>query len=338
MIKEAMLYKKQDGGRNVQCHLCAHRCKIAPSKYGVCGVRENRDGTLCTHVYGEAIASHIDPIEKKPLYHFFPGSTSYSIATAGCNFKCGFCQNWQISQASKGDGSTFSGYELKPAEVVREAKRSGSKSISYTYTEPTIFFEYAYETARIAKNEGIFNNFVTNGYMTKETLETINPYLDACNVDLKSFRDEFYRKECGARLDPVLDSIRFMKDLNIWVEVTTLIVPGVNDSDNELKNIAEFIADVDFDMPWHISRFHPDYKFRDYEPTPLKVLNKAKKAGKDAGLRYIYIGNVFGESSDTLCYNCGNMLIKRHGFSGEETGLDASKCSGCGTAIKGVFL
>ena len=335
MIKEAMLYERLEG-KTVRCNLCAHRCKIAESKYGFCGVRRNEGGALYTHVYGEVIASHVDPIEKKPLYHFFPGSTSYSIATVGCNFRCGFCQNWQISQSSKRD-SDISGYELKPQEVVREAKRNGCKSISYTYTEPTVFFEYAYDTAKIAKKEGMYNNFVTNGYMTKEALEAIGPYLDAANVDLKSFREDFYKDICKSHLQPVLDSITLMKRLGIWIELTTLIVPGANDSDKELNDIAAFIAGVDNEIPWHISRFHPDYRYTASAPTPLTTLKKAQEIGKRAGLRYIYIGNVFGESGDTICYNCNMPLIKRAGFSAEMTGMKGSNCRKCGAEVSGVF-
>ncbi len=336
MIKEAMLYEGLDG-KAVQCNLCAHRCRIAQSRFGFCGVRQNRDGKLYTHVYGEVISSHVDPIEKKPRSHFLPGSSAYSIATVGCNFRCGFCQNWQISQSSKKDNPDISGYKFKPEEVVKEAMRSGSRSISYTYTEPTIFFEYAYDTAKIAKDKGLYNNFVTNGYMTKEALETINPYLDACNVDLKSFREDFYKNICKSHLQPVLDSIKLMKELDIWVEVTTLVVPGANDSDRELKEITEFIVSIDKDIPWHISRFHPDFKYTDSEPTPLLTLKKAEKIGNEAGLHHIYIGNVIGESEDTICYNCKKALIKRSGFSAKNVGLRDSKCSNCGAEIKGVF-
>ena len=292
MIKEAMLYEKLDTG-NVVCKLCSHRCKIAPGKFGICGVRKNKEGVLYTHVYGEVIASHVDPIEKKPLYHFLPGSFSYSIATRGCNLKCSFCQNWQISQASKTkDGIT--GYELSPEEVVREAKKNNCKSISYTYTEPTIFFEYAYDCARLAKKEGIYNVFVTNGYMTEEALEIIKPYLDAANIDLKSFREDFYKEMCQGHLEPVLNSIRTMKRLGIWVEITTLVVTGKNDRDEEFKAIAEFIRSVDTQIPWHISRFHPDFKYLESYPTPIETLRKAKKIGEKAGLKHIHLGNVIG--------------------------------------------
>ena len=290
MIKQAMLYDKLDNGR-VKCNLCAHCCKISPDSSGICGVRKNKDGELYTLVYGDVIASHVDPIEKKPIYHFLPGSYSYSIATIGCNFKCSFCQNWEISQVSKRQ-NTLSGHELMPEEVVREAKKNDCKSISYTYTEPTIFFEYAYETAKLAKKEGLYNIFVTNGYMTKETLNVIKPYLDAANIDLKSFREDFYKEMCGAHLKPVLDTIELMKKLGIWIEITTLVVTGKNDSDNEFKDIAEFIANIDPDIPWHISRFHPDFKYLEGKPTPIDALKRARDIGKKAGLRNIHLGNV----------------------------------------------
>ncbi|NQT75193.1 MAG: AmmeMemoRadiSam system radical SAM enzyme [Candidatus Omnitrophica bacterium] len=290
MIKEAMLYEKL-GDKKVQCNLCAHRCKVLPDRFGICGVRKNMDGKLHTLVYGDVIASHVDPIEKKPLYHFLPGSFSYSIATIGCNFKCPFCQNWQISQLSKRDEDA-PGSQLKPEEVVREAKKNKCKSISYTYTEPTVFFEYAHDTAMLAKEAGLSNVFVTNGYMTEEALETIKPYLDAANVDLKSFREDFYKDMCQAHLQPVLDSIKTMKRLGIWVEITTLAVTGKNDSEDEFRDIAGFIAGVDPGIPWHISRFHPDFKYLDARPTSLETLKRARAIGEEAGLEHIHLGNV----------------------------------------------
>lgn len=293
------------------------------------------DGILYTRVYGEVIASHVDPIEKKPLYHFLPGSTSYSIATIGCNFRCGFCQNWSISQVSKREGDV-SGYELSPEEIIREAKKNRCRSISYTYTEPTIFFEYAYDTARLAKKEGLYNNFVTNGYMTEEALETIRPYLDACNVDLKSFSEDFYRKMCQGHLQAVLDSIKAMKRLGIWVEITTLVVPGQNDSESELRKIAEFIAGVGNEIPWHISRFHPDYKYLESEPTSIDTLRKAKAIGEAAGLRYTYMGNVL-EGNNTYCYNCKDLLIQREIYEIIKYNVKDGNCPKCGAGIDGRF-
>lgn len=334
MKKEAMLYKKLNDNK-VHCFLCSHKCRIADADYGICGVRKNENGILYSYVYGETIASQVDPIEKKPLYHFLPGSTSYSIATIGCNFKCGFCQNWQISQVSKRNGESGCN-EMRPEMIVREAKRYGCKSISYTYTEPTVFFEYSYDTAKIAKSEGIYNNFVTNGFMTKEALDTIKPYLDAANVDLKSFRDDFYKKNCKGRLQPVLDSIQYMKKLNIWVEVTTLLIPGENDSAKELNELTKFIADVSKDIPWHISRFHPDYQFIGRSATSMDTLRKAKEIGEKNGLRYVYLGNVM-EGADTYCYSCKELLIKRSYMASERINIRNGSCPSCEAQIAGVW-
>jgi pyruvate formate lyase activating enzyme len=336
MEKEAMLYRSLDGDK-AQCYLCHHNCKISNGKFGICGMRKNKEGKLYTYAYGEVIADHVDPIEKKPFYHFLPGTKSFSIATMGCNFRCGFCQNWQISQASKKKGADLPTHELQPSDVVKKAIRNECESIAYTYTEPTIFFEYAYDTAKLAKEEGLYNLFVTNGFMTHEALELISPYLDACNVDLKSFRDDFYKETCRARLEPVLDSIRWMKKLGMWVEVTTLIVPGVNDEPSELSDIARFIAGISVDIPWHISRFHPDYKFSDSRPTPVETLHKAYDIGKNEGLRYVYMGNVAGESADIACPKCGERLVRRRGSLVEENRVRDSKCFRCGEPIAGFF-
>ena len=336
MIREAMLWDRAGDGA-VACRLCAHRCVIKPGNLGVCAVRENRNGRLVTLVYGEVVAAHVDPIEKKPLYHFFPGSKAMSIATPGCNFRCGFCQNWQISQAPRRTTGGMAGEPFSPQAIVRAAVAEGCRSISYTYTEPTIFFEYAYDTARLAREAGLANNFVTNGYMTAEALEAIQPTLDAANVDLKAFRDETYKKTCGARLEPVLDTIRRMKTLGIWVEVTTLVVPGLNDSPGELEAIARFIASVDPDIPWHISRFHPDYEYTQAPATPVPTLRAAADAGRREGLRYIYVGNVPGESEDTRCRTCGTVLVRRQGFTVAANVLVNSRCPSCGTTLPGRF-
>jgi pyruvate formate lyase activating enzyme len=336
MIKEARLWEKLDD-QKVHCCLCAHGCKIAESKFGICGVRQNRQGTLYTMIYADVIAAHVDPIEKKPLYHFLPGSQSFSIATIGCNFKCGFCQNWQISQTSTKNGFTHSRREVPPEKVLEEARKNECRSISYTYTEPTIFFEYALDTARLAHEAGLYNVFVTNGYMTRQALEMIRPYLDAANVDLKSFSDDSYKKSCKARLQPVLDTISAMKALGVWVEVTTLVIPGENDSDDELRQIAEFIAGVDHMIPWHISRFHPDYEFRDHVATPIETLLKAREIGRGAGLCYIYLGNV-PEGTDTNCQGCGDRVIERRYMGLKDCRLESGRCPTCGTGIEGVWL
>ena len=335
MIKEARLWEKLDR-QSVQCHLCAHECRIPEAKSGVCGVRRNDRGTLNTLVYADVIAAHVDPIEKKPLYHFLPGSLAYSIATIGCNFKCGFCQNWQISQAAAEAGGLHSGRETPPEKVVEQAGNNGCRSIAYTYTEPTIFFEYAFDVARLATEAGLYNVFVTNGYMTRRTLDAIRPYLHAANVDLKSFRDDFYRKNCQARLQPVLDTISAMKSLGVWLEVTTLVIPGENDSDEELRHIAEFLAGVDPMIPWHVSAFHPDYEFTDHKATPLETLRKAKELGQQAGMNHIYLGNVM-EGGNTFCHSCRKEIIKRHYMGLDDSRLKDGRCPYCGTAIAGVW-
>jgi pyruvate formate lyase activating enzyme len=336
MQKEALLYETLDGG-SVACGLCRHRCRIEPGERGVCGVRLNRAGRLFTLVYGEVIAAHVDPIEKKPLFHFLPGTQSLSVATLGCNFRCSFCQNWQISQGSKGEGADLGGRRMDPKDIVAAALRQGCRSISYTYTEPTIYFEYALETARLAVEQGLSNVFVTNGYMTPEAVGAIRPFLHACNVDLKSFREGFYRKMCGARLAPVLESIRLLRDSGIWVEVTTLVIPEQNDSEQELTEIAAFLADVDRDIPWHLSRFHPDFQYLESSATPVDTLRRALDIGRSQGLRHIYLGNVWGEAEDTACPSCGFTVISRRGYSITADRLEQGKCPSCGNAVAGIF-
>ena len=335
-MREAMLYEHIKDGE-VHCYLCNHHCRIKESEFGECGMRQNLAGNLYTHAYGEVIAANADPIEKKPLYHFLPGSRSFSIATMGCNFKCEFCQNWQISQSNKRTAANASGLELSPEQIVDEAKSRNCRSIAYTYTEPTIFFEYAHDSARLAKQAGIANVFVTNGFMTREALETIHPYLDACNVDLKAFNKNFYKNICHGRLQPVLDTIRTLKNLGIWVEVTTLIVPGTNDDETELKGIADFLAGIDTNIPWHISRFHPDYKYDHVGPTPISVMKTAFELGKSAGLKHIYLGNVPGESVDTYCPACQHLLIKRGVSAPEVNLLQDGRCEKCGEKLAGTF-
>ncbi len=255
---EARLYQKKED-QKVWCYLCNHHCLIKDGKRGICGVRENQGGILYSLVYGKPIAAHVDPIEKKPLFHFLPGSTSFSIATAGCNFRCLFCQNADISQAGK--MKSIPGQETAPEEIVSAALRAQCRSISYTYTEPTIFFEYAQDISLLAEAQGLKNVFVTNGFMTREMLDSIHPHLHAANVDLKAFRENFYKTQCGAKLTPVLDTLKIMKRMGIWVEVTTLIIPTLNDSKEELSELARFIADdLGPETPWHISRFHPTYQ------------------------------------------------------------------------------
>lgn len=336
-MKSAMLFERLIEDKKVKCNLCYHNCRISDGKFGICNVRQNQGGDLYTLAYGKAIAANVDPIEKKPLYHFLPGTYAFSVGTAGCNFKCSFCQNWQISQAAKSQQQSLPGNPLSPAEIVEAAIQRDCRSIAYTYTEPTIFFEYAYDTARLAHERGLKNVFVSNGYMTEEALKTIKPWLDAINIDLKAMSNAFYKNMCQARLQPVLDNIRRVRDLGIWLEVTTLIVPGANDHEKELQALAEFIAGVDPDIPWHISRFHPDYQYTDTPATPLSVLQTAFAIGKEAGLKYIYMGNVPNADNDTRCPQCHHPVIQRKGNRVEIDLDEKHQCSECGTPISGVY-
>lgn len=336
-MREALLYEKKPD-KKVLCNLCAHRCLIPDGKFGVCDVRQNMGGILYTHSYGNLVAANVDPIEKKPIFHILPGSLSYSVATAGCNFQCGFCQNWQISQKKEAARLGASPFSMTPQEIVREALRSNCKSISYTYTEPTIFFEYALEISKLAKEKGLYNIFVTNGFMTKECLDEAAGVLDAANVDLKSFSDDYYKNICKARLRPVLESIEYMRKLGIWVEVTTLVVPTLNDSEEELKEIASFLVGVGKEIPWHISRFYPQYKIYDTPPTPVSTLEKAYKIGKAAGLKHVYLGNVIGQGENTFCHDCSEILVERTGFTVRKNKIaKEGKCPKCKSKIHGIW-
>lgn len=335
-VKQAMFQEKREGSK-VLCFLCSHRCLISEGKRGICAVRENRNGILYSLVYDKVIAQNIDPIEKKPLFHFLSGTLSYSIAAPGCNFRCLHCQNADISQLPRNRGGSILGSDISPDSIVNSALAGRCSSISYTYTEPTIYFELAYDTARIAAEKGLKNVFVSNGYTTPEALETMSPVLHAANIDLKGFTDEFYRKVCGAKLQPVLDAIKLYKKLGIWIEITTLVIPGHNDSESELRQIAEFIRSVGEEIPWHVSRFHPTYKLLDQPVTPVSTLHKARQIGLDTGLRYVYQGNVPGNGEDTMCWSCKKKIVKRIGFSIRENRVKGGTCGYCGSAIDGLW-
>jgi len=336
-MHEAMFYEKLEDGK-VICQLCPHYCLIGEGKRGICGVRENQEGKLYSLVYGKVVSSAIDPIEKKPLYHFYPGSDAFSLATVGCNLRCMNCQNYSISQLPRERGE-IEGKDYTPESIVSQAKRSGCKSIAYTYTEPTIFFEFAYDTSRLAQKELIKNIFVTNGYMNKDVLLKISSYLDAANVDLKFLSEDFYRKYCGGKLTPVLETLKLMKKIGTWIEVTTLIIPTLNDSTEELKRIAEFIVNLGSDTPWHLSRFYPTYKLNDLPSTSTETLHLARQIGLEAGLRYVYTGNVPGdEGENTYCYNCGKMIIQRYGYRIEKFYLEEGRCKFCQAKIDGVGM
>ena len=332
MLKEAMLYEKSEKNE-VKCNLCARKCTIREGGIGFCLVRKNERGKLYSLVYAKACSACVDPITKKPLSHFHPGSLVMSIATVGCNFRCRFCDNWVISQEKDIRGQNF-----PPERVVETTKENECQGISYTYTEPTIFFEYAYDTARLAHEEGICNVFVSNGYITEEALRVIAPYLDAANIDLKGFSEEFYHKNCGAHLEPVLNALKLYKSLGIWLEVTTLVIPTLNDSKEDFRGIAEFIKGLGIDIPWHISQFYPMYKLTNLPRTPVTTLREAREIGLEVGLRYVYEGNVPGEGGEhTYCYTCGRMLIRRYGFQILGNSLSDTKCPHCGVVIDGIF-
>ncbi|MEN6336728.1 MAG: AmmeMemoRadiSam system radical SAM enzyme [Phycisphaerales bacterium] len=338
-LKEAVLWEPLEG-RRVHCRLCSFHCRIAEGKLGHCSVRKNVDGKLYSLNYGKVVAGNPDPIEKKPLFHFLPGSRSFSIAAVGCNFRCEFCQNWQISQAALETGR-IEGEPLTPDQIVEAAIRTGCKSVAYTYTEPTIFMELAQECGRAAKEQRLANVFVSNGYMTRDAVDFAGDWLDGINIDLKAFSDDYYRNLCGARLQPVLDCIAYIaKNTRIWMEITTLLLPEQNDSDEELKKLAGFlVSEAGPDVPWHISRFYPQYKYTESEATPLETMRRAEEIGKAAGLRYVYLGNVPGEKSEnTYCYNCGRMLIERMGYRIVANQIKNSKCPHCGTEIAGFGL
>ncbi|OIP97439.1 AmmeMemoRadiSam system radical SAM enzyme [Candidatus Wirthbacteria bacterium CG2_30_54_11] len=315
---EAQFYEKI-ADKKVRCNLCAHHCIVKNSARGICGVRENQGGTLYTLTYNRLISASIDPVEKKPLYHFLPGSRAYSFCTMGCNFGCMFCQNADISQAGKTqDGSDkrppILGDDFPPASIVKQALKSDCQSIAYTYSEPTVFYEYMFDTARLASEKGLKNIFVTNGYITEEPLRKIAPYIQAANIDLKSFSDDFYARTCKARLQPVLETIKRMHDLGIWIELTTLLMVGENDSPDEIHELARWIAGISKDIPWHVSAFHPAYKMQDLPPTPVKNIVQAIEIGRAEGLHNVYAGNIGGdEYQNTVCSACGSVLIERTG-------------------------
>ncbi len=336
-MKEAMFYVRESDNR-VRCGLCRFRCLISDGARGICAVRENRGGVLYTLVYGKLCAEHVDPIEKKPLFHVMPGSKSYSIATVGCNFHCHHCQNYSISQVAS--NAPIHGSEQSPQDIVKQAISNDCSSISYTYTEPTIFFEFAYDTARLAKEAGLRNIFVTNGYISKDALATIAPFLDAANIDLKGYSEAFYRDFVHARLSEVLDSIVEYRKQGIWIEITTLVIPGLNDSEAELQGIAAFIADnLGVDTPWHVSQFYPTYKLIDRPRTPVETLRMAHDIGKAAGLRFVYEGNVPGEGGEnTWCPSCSSLLIKRYGFQIESNMIRSGACPDCGLKIPGIDM
>jgi pyruvate formate lyase activating enzyme len=336
-MKQARFWVKVDDDK-VRCFLCAHRCHIAPGKTGICGVRKNEHGELYSLVWGKSISANVDPIEKKPLFHFLPGSKSFSIATVGCNFTCAFCQNSDISQYPHEMGR-ITGEDLPPDAVVASALRNGCRSISYTYTEPTIYLEYALDTAVAAKEKGLLGVMVTNGYTTPEVIgNDLKDTIHAANIDLKAFTEGFYKRLCSARLAPVLEAIQAYHDAGIWIEVTTLIIPTENDSDEELRDIASFLNSISPDIPWHISRYYPRYKYDTAPPTPVSTIERAREIGLSEGLHFVYSGNVSGHvGENTYCPNCKKLIIARKGYFIERIDMKDQACGYCNYTIPGRF-
>jgi pyruvate formate lyase activating enzyme len=331
-MKEALYYEKTAGG-DTACSLCPHNCRIKEGKRGICGVRENRGGVLYSLVYSRPCATHIDPIEKKPLYHFLPGSRSFSIGTAGCNLQCMHCQNWDLSRAKP---ENIPCPVVETDEIIRLAESHGCASISYTYNEPSVNFEYILETSQKARKKNIKNVMVTNGYISPEPLKDLYRYIDAANVDLKGFNDDFYKKICRAKLEPVLHTLSALPSMGVWIEITNLIIPGNNDSPDEIRGMCRWIRDnVGTEYPIHFTAFHPDYKMLDAPPTPMSILQQAREIALDEGIRYVYQGNVRAETP-TACPSCGSVLIRRTVFHVDENRIVEGKCT-CGAAIPGIW-
>jgi pyruvate formate lyase activating enzyme len=360
-LHEARFYEPLPDGR-VLCTLCPHDCRVHEGARGACSVRYNHAGKLYTLVYDKLVAREVNPIEKKPLFHFHPGSYAYSISTVGCNLRCTFCQNWHISQWPRTQlpkhledaGSEVPdpvcpqlaamerrivGERVTPAAIVDAALATGCASLSYTFTEPTIFYELAYDTAVLARRQGVLNTFVSNGFISEAPLRELATVLDGINVDLKFFKEESYRRISRARLQPILDAIRLYHDLGVWVEVTTLVIPGLNDSDEELTEIAAFIRSVGEEVPWHVTGFYPAYQMLDREPTGRATLRRARHIGLAEGLRYVYEGNIPGEGGEnTWCYRCNALLVERYGFAVTQNRIRNGACPDCGAKVDGVGM
>ncbi|MFO7950274.1 MAG: AmmeMemoRadiSam system radical SAM enzyme [Candidatus Fermentibacteraceae bacterium] len=321
---------------SVQCLLCPHTCRLEEGQRGTCRVRMNLDGELVSLVYGRPVAAHVDPVEKKPVYHYLPGTKTFSIATAGCNLGCEFCQNWEISQAAPEDVPP---YRMEPGEVVSRAEETGCSSVAYTYTEPIVFYEYVEDTARLAREAGMGNIMVTAGYINEGPLRELAPLIDAVNVDLKSIRDDYYRTVCHGTVGPVLNTLEVLREMGVWLEVTNLVVPGLNDSEEDLEELCSWIADnLGPDVPLHFSRFFPTYRMTDRPPTPLQTLERAGEIASGAGLRYVYVGNVVtSRGDDTFCPECGRAVVRRDRFRIVENGIEDRRCAECGREIPGVW-
>ena len=336
-MQEALCWSSLDN-HSIRCQLCRHGCVLAEGGRGICKVRENRGGKLFSLSSGRIIAEQIDPIEKKPLYHLLPGSRCYSLASVGCNFHCLHCQNHEIAQYTPPVSGSTPGRIIAPQEAVQQAMHNGCRSIAFTYTEPTVWFEYTLDTARLAAEAGLYTVYVTNGYISDTALSMLAPFLHAANIDLKGFSEEFYKRVCGASLNQVLDSIRTYRQHGIWIEITTLLIPGENDDPLQLNRLARFIADeLGPDTPWHISRFFPRHRMLSHRATPVESFDRALEAGARAGLRYIYEGNIANGREQTRCPGCGALLIGRNGYAITKLNITDGSCPECGRQIAGIW-
>jgi pyruvate formate lyase activating enzyme len=331
MKREASFYQKIDS-KKVQCHLCSHGCKINENKVGICRVRKNENGKLYTLIYGSSFSIAADPIEKKPLYHFYPGTNAFSMGTVGCNFKCNHCQNYSISTA---DPRFRNMQELTPEQVVELVKEYNCQGVSYTYNEPTIWHEFCYDSAKLVKKAGSYTCYVTNGYISEDPLRELSPVLDAMNIDVKSFDEDFYKKICKARLEPVLNTCILAKELGIHIELTYLVIPTLNDSLDKIKDFCKWVVDkLGENTPVHFSRFHPDHNMTNIPRTPMETLLKIYDVAKRTGVLFPYLGNVYpGDYDNTVCPKCGNVCIKRSGYSIMLDGFKDNKCAKCGNVL-----
>jgi len=332
--KEAYHYTKL--GENVQCNICPNQCILEENERSICRNKINKNGKLYTLAYGNPCAVHIDPIEKKPLFHYLPGTLSFSIATTGCNFRCLNCQNWEISQAKPEETQNI---EMFPEDVVKNALAYSCTSIAYTYSEPIAFYEYMYDTSKIAKENGIKNLWITNGSINEDASRDLCKYIDAANVDLKSFKEEIYNNLNSGRLQPVLNTLKILKEEKKWFEITNLVIPNYTDDINMIKEMCEWLVkNIGKNYPLHFSRFHPDYKLSHLQPTPVKILEEARKYAMDIGLNFVYIGNVPGhEGQNTYCPKCEKILIERKGYSIIQNNIENDACKFCGEKIPGVW-
>jgi len=332
-MKKAMYFKKLNK-KTVQCELCPHRCLVSNGGKGICGVRKNNNGILYSLVYKKLCSAYPDSISKKPFYHFLPGTTAFSIATVGCNLKCKHCQNSEISQARPEEIHSLN---MSPEEIIEKAIKNNCKSIAYTFTEPTVFYEYMLDICKLAKKQGIKNVIVSNGFINPEPLKQLCKYIDAANIDLKSINNEFYREICGARVSPVLESLKVLKKEKVWLEVTNLIIPGLNDSDKDIQGLIDWIKENLGNTVLHFTAFYPTYKLSHLHPTPASTVKKARKLAISSGIKYVYTGNIQNDEDCTYCPKCGKLLVKRRLFSIIENNLNENKCSKCNEKIDGIW-